>query len=257
MWEQPVEEPDAPLGGGNMNVVYREGSTVVRNAGPWTPTVHRYLDYLRLGGIDWVPRPVGVVLGTRGEPERERLSFISGDVPAYPLPEWVWSDDVLRDGARRLRHLHDASIGFAGDGAVWQSPTKIPAEVICHNDFSPHNLVFRDGQLAGAIDFDFCSPGPRLWDIAYFATRIVPLGAVPAEGAPGMGHARRRVELVLDAYGDGPAIRFDDVLRVAVIRLHDLATLSRRKAEELRKPHLLGEAQRYDRDGHYLATLRR
>jgi len=124
-----------------MNVVYREGDTVVRDAGPWTPTVHRYLDYLRLAGIDWVPRPVEVMLGANGEPERERLSYLPGDVPASPLPEWVWSDDVLRDGARRPRRLHDASIGFANDGAVWQSPVKIPAEVVCHNDLSPHNLV--------------------------------------------------------------------------------------------------------------------
>lgn len=252
--EGPVEETDGPLGGGNMNVVYREGDTVVRDAGPWTPTVHRYLDYLHLAGIDWVPRPVEVMLGA---PERERLSYLPGDVPAYPLPEWVWSEDVLCDGARRLRRLHDASIGFASDGAVWQSPVKIPAEVVCHNDFSPHNLVFRDGRIVGAIDFDFCSPGPRLWDIAYFATRIVPLGAVPAEGAPGMGQARRRVEMILDAYGGVPALTFDDVLRVAVIRLHDLADLSRHKAEELRKPRLLDEAHLYDRDGHYLATLLR
>lgn len=257
MREGPVDNPDGPLGGGNMNVVYREGDTVVRGAGPWTPTVHRYLDYLRLAGIDWVPRPIELMLDTRGEPERERLSYLPGDVPAYPLPEWVWSDDVLRDGAQRLRRLHDASIGFASDGAVWQSPVKIPAEVVCHNDFSPHNLVFREGRIVGAIDFDFCSPGPRLWDIAYYATRIVPLGAVPAEGAPGMGQARRRVELILDAYGDGTLISFDDVVRVAVIRLHDLADLSRHKAEQLRKPHLLHEAQLYDRDGHYLATLPR
>ena len=258
MLERP-DEPDGPLGGGNMNTVYREGDTVVRDAGPWTPTVHRYLDYLRLAGIDWVPRPVEVMLGTRGEPERERerLSYLPGDVPAYPLPEWVWSEDVLSDGARRLRRLHDASIGFAIDGAVWQSPVKIPAEVVCHNDFAPHNLVFRNGGILGAIDFDFCSPGPRLWDIAYFATRTVPLGAVPAEGAPEMSQARRRVELILDAYGDGPVIDFDDVLRVAVIRLHDLANFSRHKAEELRKPHLLDEAQLYDRDGHYLATFPR
>ncbi|WP_113717935.1 phosphotransferase [Arthrobacter dokdonensis] len=69
---------------------------------------------------------------------------------------------VVRDGARKLRRLHDASIGFGLDGAVWQSPAKVPAEVICHNDFAPHNLAFDDGMPVGAIDFDMCSPGPRL-----------------------------------------------------------------------------------------------
>lgn len=51
-------------------------------------------------------------------------------------------------------------------GAIWQSPAKVPEEVICHNDFAPHNLAFDEGRLVGAIDFDMCSPGPRLWDLA-------------------------------------------------------------------------------------------
>ncbi|MGH9062241.1 MAG: phosphotransferase, partial [Acidimicrobiales bacterium] len=224
-------------------------------AGPWTPTVHRYLDYLRLAGLDWVPRPVGVGPSADGGAGRERLSYLYGDVPAYPLPGWVWADEVLSDGARHLRSLHDASVGFASDNAIWQSPAKIPAEVVCHNDFAPHNLVFRDGRIVGAIDFDFCSPGPRLWDIAYFATRTVPLTAEPPEGAPGMDQARRRTQVILDAYDD--RITFDDVVRVAIVRLHDLAHLSRHKAEELRKPHLVDDAAAYDGDGHYLATLRR
>lgn len=185
------------MGGGNMNDVHREGDTVVRNAGPWTPTVHRYLRYLRMAGIDWAPGPIEVMPGTGGRPGLERLSYVPGEVPAYPLPDWVFSDEVLVEGAQRLLRLHDASVGFAIDDVVWQSPAKIPAEVICHNDFAPHNLVFRDGRVVGAIDFDFCSPGPRLWDIAYFATRTVPLGADPPANAPGPGQWRRRAQLIL------------------------------------------------------------
>lgn len=84
---------DAELIGGNMNRVRRSGDTVLRDAGPWTPTVHRFLDYLALAGIDWAPRPLGI------EGDRERLTFIDGDVPVYPLPGWIWEGDVLRDGA--------------------------------------------------------------------------------------------------------------------------------------------------------------
>jgi hypothetical protein len=160
---------DGPLPGGNMNAVERSGDTVLRTAGPWTPTVHRYLRYLRTAGVTGIPQPVGV------EGSRERLSFVEGEVPLYPLPDWVWHDSVIEQGARLLRKLHDASIGFGLDGAIWQAPVKVPAEVICHNDFAPHNLAFQDGEIVGAIDFDMSSPGPRLWDIAYFATRVVPL----------------------------------------------------------------------------------
>lgn len=235
------------LPGGNMNAVERDGDTVLRNAGPWTPTVHRYLDYLAVAGVDWVPRPLGI------EGDRERLSFIEGDVPLYPLPDWVWADAVLEGGARRLRQLHDASVGFGLDRAVWQAPAKDPSEVICHNDFAPHNLAFAGGAIVGAIDFDFCSPGPRLWDIAYFATRAVPLTGTTPEGAPGVDDARRRVELILRAYGSDAT--WGDVLRVAIIRLLDLATFSRAKAVELVKPALVRDAEGYERDARYLQDL--
>jgi Ser/Thr protein kinase RdoA (MazF antagonist) len=231
-----------------MNLVERSGDSVLRNAGPWTPTVHRYLSYLAVAGVDWVPRPIGI------EGNRERLSFINGDVPLYPLPEWVWADTVLEQCARRLRQLHDASIGFALDGAIWQSNTKVPTEVICHNDFSPHNLAFTGEEFVGAIDFDMCSPGPRLWDIAYLATRIVPLTGSTPENAPGMQDARRRVDLILSAYGSDAT--WNDVLRVAIVRLIDLAEISISKAVELDKPQLRDEAEMYERDAQFLRTVR-
>ena len=239
---------DGLLPGGNMNAVERSGDTVLRNAGAWTPTVHRYLNYIALAGIDWAPSPIGI------EGDRERLSFIEGDVPLYPLPRWVWADSVLEEAAQHLKELHNASIGFALDDAIWQSHVKVPAEVICHNDFSPHNLAFSKGVLVGAIDFDMCSPGPRLWDIAYLATRAVPLTALAPKGAPGMDDARRRVDLLLRAYG--PDATWDDVLRVAIIRLDDLADMSIKKAVELQRPHLRDEAADYERDAQFLRGLR-
>ncbi|WP_317232808.1 phosphotransferase [Clavibacter capsici] len=231
---------DGPLDGGNMNRVEREGDTVTRDAGPWTPTVHRWLRHLALAGVDGIPQPLGIEGG------RERLTYLHGDVPVYPLPRWIWADDVLVQAGRRLRELHDASVGFALDGAVWQSPAKVPAEVICHNDFAPHNLVFADGRLTGVIDMDMCSPGPRIWDIAYLATRAVPLTGSTPEGAPAMDDARRRVALLLDAYGSDAT--WADVLRVAILRLHDLAAMSIAKADELGKPHLRDEAALYEAD---------
>jgi hypothetical protein len=63
--------------------------------GEATPTVHRFLDYLHLAGIDWVPKPVEVSLDATGQRGQERLSYLDGDVPAYPLPQWVWRDEVL------------------------------------------------------------------------------------------------------------------------------------------------------------------
>jgi len=238
---------DGPLDGGNMNRVEREGDTVLRDAGPWTPTVHRYLRHLALAGVDGIPQPLGIEGG------RERLTFLDGVVPVYPLPDWIWADDVLVQAGRRLRELHDASVGFMLGGAVWQSEVKVPAEVICHNDFAPHNLVFADGRLTGVIDVDMCSPGPRIWDIAYLATRAVPLTGSTPEGAPGMDDARRRVALLLAAYGSDAT--WTDVIRVAMLRLHDLAEMSDAKADELGRPHLRDEAVLYRADAAHLRGI--
>ncbi|ROS49365.1 aminoglycoside phosphotransferase family protein [Frigoribacterium sp. PhB118] len=237
------------LAGGNMNAVVRQGDTVLRVAGPWTPTVHRFLSYLACAGVGGIPLPLGV------EGSRERLSFVDADVPVYPLPDHVFTDEALVEGARLLRRLHDASIGFGLDGAVWQAPAKVPSEVICHNDFSPHNLAYdAAGHVVGAIDFDFASPGPRLWDLAYYATRAVPLTDRTPPNAPGMTDAERRVRLLLDAYGSEAT--WSDVLRVAIIRLHDLADMSRDKTVELGNPRLADDADGYEREAAYLATLR-
>ena len=98
-----------------------------------------------------------------------------------------------------------------------------------------------------------CYAGPRLWDIAYFATRAVPLTASTPSGAPAMTDARRRVEIILRAYGSDAT--WHDVLRIAIIRLHDLAAMSIDKAAELNKPALLDDAAEYTRDAAFLRSL--
>lgn len=230
-----------------MNAVRRVGDTIVRAAGPWTPTIHRYLHHLRAAGINWIPRPLSATS------DHEVLSFVAGDVPLYPLPDWVWADEVLVDAAQHLRALHDASLDFDTADAIWQTPPHPPIEVICHNDFAPHNLAFENGRLVGAIDFDTCSPGSRIWDIAYLATRIVPLTAERPVGVPAEDQSRRRVQLLLDSYGSDKD--WAEVMRMAVVRLRDLATFSIRKAGELAKPQLRVDAAGYERDAIHLEGM--
>jgi hypothetical protein len=188
-----------PLLGGNSNAPVRFGRRVHRTAGPWSPTVHALLAHLRRDGTIPVPEAFG--FDGRG---REVLEFLEGSVPAYPLPDLVWSDAFLEDAARLLRRLHDASLGFPREGAVWQQPVREPDEVVSINDFAPYNLVVRNGRIAGVIDVDQASPGPRVRDVAHLAYRLVPLTA------PGNDDGRRsttrergrRLRLVADAYGD-------------------------------------------------------
>ena len=134
------------LTGGNSTTVVRVDDTVRRTVGPWTTAVHQLLVRLRAEGVTEVPESRGV-----DEDGREVLSYIVGVVPGYPLSEWVWADTVLVAAAQLMRRIHDASTALVGEDLVWQLPTHHPAEVICHNDFAPYNLVFRNGQEAARI----------------------------------------------------------------------------------------------------------
>lgn len=233
---------DEVLHGGNITPVVRRGDSVHRTSGPCTDTIHRFLNHLRDRGVDWVPQPAG--LDAEG---REVLSFLPGDVPAYPLPAWVFDDHVLVEAAGMLRQLHDASLDFDREAAIWQVPDHTPPEVICHNDFAPHNLVFADGHVVGAIDFDTASPGPRLWDLAYLATRAVPLSRLEGQ------RVVQRTQLLLDAYGSDATVA--ELLEVAIARLWDLAEYSDAKAVELGKPELHEHAQHYRLEAAHLAAV--
>ena len=213
-----------------MNRVVRVGDTVRRIPGNSTSTVHRLLAHVRQRGVTWVPTPLGY-----DDLGREILTFIPGVVP-HEMPEWVWSELVLTDVARSLRQWHDATIGFDVTEANWGLDARDPPDVICHNDFAPYNCVFRDGRLVGAIDFDLCTPGPRLWDIAYTAYRFVPLmpshnvgdSCGAGELSPfGVAEGLARLSTFLAAYSAlGTPLHFtaSEVIASTVERLRVLAT---------------------------------
>ncbi len=205
--EDASNEPELALAGGTMSDVVRRGQAVHRTAGPWTPTIHRLLDHLHRHGITWLPRPLGV-----DERGREVVTYLSGTVPSDPMPAWVWSEKVLVDAGALLAQVHSASRDFDTAGAIWQIPPHDPAEVICLNDVAPYNMVFDDArQLTGMIDVDTASPGPRVWDLAHLAYRLVPLTRREDTGAGTTRTAERRARLalLLRAYaraGDGVEI---------------------------------------------------
>jgi len=215
------------LAGGNMTAVVRVGDTVRRSAGPWTPTIHAFMRHLRASGFASVPEPLGI--DDRG---REIISLLPGAPATYPLPDFAWSDTTLTTVAQWLRAFHDASVGFvAPAGGTWQWWAHEPAEVICHNDFAPYNLMFEDGELTGVIDLDVASPGPRVWDMAYTAYRFAPLTDpsnpdVPFRGADAQ---LQRLAAFCTAYGD-PAIEPADVLASAAAKLRELVAFIERQA---------------------------
>jgi len=241
-------ELEEALDGGTMSGATRIGATVRRTTGPWTPTIHRLLRHLRGHGIAWVPQPMGI-----DERGREVVSFLPGVVPRYPLPSWIWDDRVLISTAQRLAALHAVTQTFDHTGGVWQLPAHHPVEVVCHNDFAPYNLVFTRRRLTGVIDWDTASPGPRAWDLAYLAYRLVPLADaqnpdVEARSAP---ESARRLRLLCDSYGHGQEP--GDVIEVAVERLRELADLTAQRAEAGDR-RLRSHVTRYLQDAAWIAA---
>lgn len=203
----------------------RSGSTVSRPGGPWTPTVQRLLHHLHAHGVTWVPEPRGIDASGR-----DLTTFLPGDVPRYPMPEWVWDVSVLEEAARLLRHTHDASASFDRRGSTWRMAGREPSEVICHNDLGPHNMVFIDGRAAGIIDWDLAAPGPRVWDLAHLAYRLVPLTAEDNPDVPvtDLRWRAARLRLLCERYGTGA--HPGAVLQAAAERVAELARFTEEAA---------------------------
>lgn len=187
---------------GGVNTVVRIGATVRRPAGPWTPAVHALLDHLGRRGFAGAPRAHGF-----DEQGREVLDFVDGEVLTYPLRAAVLTDSALLSVGRLLREYHDTTVGFAPPaGAAWSMAPREPAEVLCHGDFAPHNLVFREDWAAAVIDFDTAHPGPRVWDLGWTACCF---GLFPQDGADEGDTAAsiHRIAVLADGYGLGDADR--------------------------------------------------
>ena len=153
-----MDQQEIPLAGGNLSTVVRASDTVRRPLRPWSAAVHRLLRGLEARGFEGAPRFLGIDDGGR-----EILSFMEGEVGAYPAP-YMWSDEALVEVMRLLRQLHNAAIGYVAPAeATWQFIYPDPPhEMICHNDVAPYNAVFVEGRPRALIDFDTAGPGPRI-----------------------------------------------------------------------------------------------
>jgi Ser/Thr protein kinase RdoA (MazF antagonist) len=109
--------------------------------------------------------------------------------PSQP-PE-VTSEESLLAVAKLVRQFHDLTAGtdLAGDH-----------EVVCHNDLSPKNTVYRDVGAAlrpvAFIDWDLAAPGQRVHDVAHVCWQYVGLGP----GVADEHEAARLVRAIVDGY---------------------------------------------------------
>jgi hypothetical protein len=201
------------LATGGVTDVVRVGDTVRRPTRPFTATIQTYLKHLHSKGFRDAPIPLGY-----DEQGREVLSYVDGDVPQEPLPDYACTNEVLPPLARLIRRLHDAAADFVPPaGATWGSVPGTPADVvplfeepelISHQDYCPGNVVFRDGLPAAFIDFDLSRPTTRVADIVNAMYWWTPL-MHPDDRPPALRDADvpARVRMFADAYGMNAAQR--------------------------------------------------
>ncbi|HEY3961829.1 MAG TPA: phosphotransferase [Gaiellaceae bacterium] len=186
---------ETPLGGGASGLgVVRVGDTVRRPPRLVTTTMREVLQHLERVGFNEAPCWLGV-----DDQGRDILTWIEGDTfiergRMHPYigepPDRVLFDDAqLVAVFQLLRRYHDTYDG----------------EVICHGDYGPWNVVWRDGLPAAIIDFDNAYAGVPSDDVGYALRMFVSYGFgpwTPEESA-------RRTRVALAAYGrdfDVPAL---------------------------------------------------
>lgn len=177
-------QDEVPLRGGRVTAgAVRVGETVRRPPTANSDFVKRLLRHLADRGFAGAPASLGT-----DERGRDVFTFIPGDVPA----DLAFHDDgTLRRAAVLIRRYHDLSadlvVALAGVGI----------EVVCHNDLSPCNFVFREGTPVAIIDFDAAAPGSRTWDLGYAAWLWLDIGSPEIAAV----EQRRRLAVFLNAYG--------------------------------------------------------
>lgn len=184
-------------GGGDSGPVVRIGDTVRRRMRPSSASVHALLRHLEAVGFDGAPRVLGI-----DEHGREVLTFIAG---ADGRESRCHDEAALVAVAELTRRFHDAVRDFvAPAGSVWRPCPSAPGGgLVCHNDLSPANTIYRDGKPVALIDWDLAVPATAGWDLSYAVRTFVPLYA--EQDCAAMGYEsrgrERRLRLFCDAYG--------------------------------------------------------
>jgi hypothetical protein len=181
-----VNEEIQLRGGATTDGVVRVGDTVRRPSGHATQLMRDVLVHLERVGFGAAPRWLGlddqgrdVLTWIDGETftERGQMHPYIGDPPGRV----TFSDEQIGAVMLLLRSYHDT---FADD-------------VVCHGDFGPWNIVWRDGLPFAVIDFDRAYRGDAADDVAYALRTFISYGF--ATSAP--AELVRRTQTALHAYG--------------------------------------------------------
>lgn len=158
--------------------------------------------HVRSHGVSVVPEVLGV------EDDHEILAWIPGDEGAPDLGD----DERIFEIGAVVRQVRDALSTFRPpEPATWR--LRPPGPTFVHGDIAPWNVVVRDGQITGLLDWDQAGPGRWLEDLAYAAWVWAPLESpdnIPSHWIvreSSVEAQARRLRVLLDGFGLAAADR--------------------------------------------------
>ncbi len=203
--------------------VWRRGDLVVRESGPWTPTVHSLLRHLESVGF-----PASRVAGSGFDGQkRETLIWIEGGF----MQTGPWSLEGAAAVGTLLRRLHDATASFAPPvNAIWGPwfgrTLGSNKRVIGHCDMGPWNIVAREGLPVALIDWDFSGPVDPMVELAqacWLNAKLYSDDVAATEGLPPLADRARQLRAMVDAYGLTAAQRRGFLQQVIDFVVYDTA----------------------------------
>jgi hypothetical protein len=219
------KDSEIPLVGGGRTVVLRKGQVVLRETGPWAPTVHALLNHLEHVGFPGSPRVVGSGFDHTG---RETLTYIAGEC-VHPAP---WEDEqALYRLGRLLRDLHRATTSFTiPDNAIWREwhgrCLGGPDVIIGHCDTGPWNIVTKDGFPCAFIDWEVADPVDPLIELAqccWLNAQLHDDDVAERVGLPPLHDRAQHVRCIVDGYELPYSQRSGFVETMIEFAIHDAA----------------------------------
>lgn len=202
--ETPLSEPmrRAWLPDGERSTVFRRGNVVVRDASPWTLSIHALLRHLADQGFEAAPKLVGTGIDDDG---RENLEFVEGEF-MHPGP---WSIEGLFELGRLVRRLHDAVASFRPSSDMEWPPWfgrdigDGSATIVSHCDLAPWNIVARDGMPVAFIDWEYTGPVEPMVELAqvcWLNAKLHGDEVAGRENLPPLHERAKHLNAILDGY---------------------------------------------------------
>ena len=204
--------------------VTRIGKTVVRDAAPWSATVHSLLQHFEDVGFMGAPRLVGSGFDATG---REVLTYLEGEF-VQPGP---WTLDGAASIGVLLRELHTATSSYRVPAdAIWYSwfgrNLGSRKRVISHCDVAAWNIVAREGRAVAFIDWDRAGPVDPLVEVAqacWLNAKLHDDRVAEREGLPSAAERARQVRALADGYGLAASDRQELTERILEFTVHAAA----------------------------------